>query len=152
MSGKVGRPLEERLWAKVAKGDECWEWSGGKNDKGYGLIGLRKKLYYVHRLSYEWHLGPIPDGMLVLHSCDNPACVNPSHLSLGTVQDNSNDMVERRRHRTHSMTHCKRGHLWEQSNIIVARSGTRTWQRCKACHKQQCRNTYIKRINRMKNG
>ena len=78
----------------------CWAWQGCKHPQGYGLI--RNMPQYLaprlaHRVSWELHFGPIPDGMLVLHHCDNPACTNPQHLFLGSHQDNSDDMVAKGR-------------------------------------------------------
>lgn len=94
---------EERFWRKTEKAapDECWMWTGGGH-KFYGsfLIGGRgapRKL--AHRFSYELHKGPIPDGMLVMHICDNPRCVNPAHLKLGTPKQNMEDMFAKGRQR-----------------------------------------------------
>lgn len=91
----------ERFWRYVEKTDGCWIWTGKSlNQKGYGHIqlggkGTKHKL--SHRLSYEIHHGPIPDGMVVMHSCDNPTCVNPSHLSAGTQSQNILDAFSRGR-------------------------------------------------------
>jgi hypothetical protein len=94
-------PLEERFWPKVNKRgpDDCWEWQASRTPRGYGQIGLggNAKPIPAHRASYMLAHGRIPDGMHVLHSCDNPACVNPAHLRLGTHAENMRDKVERGR-------------------------------------------------------
>jgi predicted XRE-type DNA-binding protein len=94
--------LEQRLWNKTIKGgpDECWEWQGSKHRFGHGRIGAgpgTRRLLYTHRLSWEIHNGPIPEGMCVLHRCDNPPCSNPDHLFLGTKADNTADMKSKGR-------------------------------------------------------
>ena len=94
--------LAERFWAKVEKKvqDDCWEWQGTRNNNGYGQIGKGARgsgLLYAHRVSWELASGPIPKGMCVLHHCDNPGCVNPAHLFLGTMADNMRDMVDKGR-------------------------------------------------------
>ena len=92
--------LEIRFWAKVHKTDSCWLWTGGKLERGYGVIraaGQGSGIYLAHRLAYEWHYGPIPHGLLVCHSCDNPSCVNPEHLFLGSNADNHWDMIRKKR-------------------------------------------------------
>lgn len=89
-----------RFWAKVDKSGDCWEWQGIRQRQGYGRVRRDKKLVYAHRLAYELTYGPIPDGLLVCHHCDNPPCCNPAHLFLGTNADNMRDCAEKRRHFT----------------------------------------------------
>lgn len=77
---------------------ECWEWSGCRFSTGYGCVTVEGKNAGAHRVVWSMHNGmDVPDGLLVRHSCDNRACCNPYHLSVGTVQDNSDDMVSRSR-------------------------------------------------------
>jgi hypothetical protein len=77
----------------------CWLWMGWVDKQGYGgtWFGKRGPFWAAHRLSWTAHRGPIPAGLYVLHRCDNPACVNPGHLFLGTHQDNMDDMVRKGR-------------------------------------------------------
>jgi len=75
----------------------CWIYTGYKNECGYGRFRVAGKKTLAHRFSYEMRVGNIPDGMLVLHTCDNPACIKPEHLYLGKDKDNAGDMVDRKR-------------------------------------------------------
>lgn len=100
-------PLIERFWSYVSRSDDpdaCWSWTGALDTKGYGTITVRRvedlpegfehkssDLYFAHRLSYAMFVGPIPVGLDVLHTCDNPPCVKPAHLYPGTHQDNMAD-------------------------------------------------------------
>ena len=89
--------LEDRFWSKVNKNKSCWEWIGAKFSSGYGVIRVSGKSKRSHRVSYELNVGPIPEGMSVLHKCDNPVCVNPVHLFVGTQQDNMKDRGDKGR-------------------------------------------------------
>lgn len=89
-----------RFWSRVdASGGlgSCWPWMGGKKPDGYGSFWLNGGNALAHRFAYEQSRGPIPLGYLVMHSCDNPPCCNPAHLSVGTNDDNMADMVAKGR-------------------------------------------------------
>ncbi|NQW92538.1 MAG: HNH endonuclease [Polaromonas sp.] len=93
-------PLDERFFRQIEKTETCWLWLGRLVGKGYGMIGLGgagAKQVLSHRLSYQLHKGPIPDGMVIMHKCDNPRCVNPDHLEAGTQSQNIKDAIARGR-------------------------------------------------------
>lgn len=83
-------PLAERFWAKVKIADGCWEWRGSLN-RGRGVIAIDGQPQFAARVSWEMHNGPIPRSLKVCHHCDNPKCVRPEHLFLGTQRDNIQD-------------------------------------------------------------
>jgi len=83
--------LKDRILAKLDKTTECWIWSGAKNKKGYGVIGVKGSCKLVHRVFYEIHLSKSLTGFMVLHKCDNPPCCNPEHLYVGLHKDNMTD-------------------------------------------------------------
>ena len=101
----------KRFWDKVDVGldDECWNWTAFKR-AGYGRFRFNGKIYDAHRFAWLLMNGEIPDGMVVLHSCDNPSCCNLKHLSLGTQKENVADCIEKGRRASDKKTHCKYGH------------------------------------------
>jgi len=90
--------LSERFWEKVSKTDTCWLWTAGTTKSGYGSIRINGAAKRAHRVAYEMLVGPIPEGAVLLHSCDTPACVNPAHLSIGSQKENIHDAIEKGRH------------------------------------------------------
>jgi len=86
-----------RFWKYVFKSEKCWIWVGITRN-GYGRLRVNKHKISAHRFSYELHHGRIPDGLEVLHKCDMPPCVNPTHLFVGTTADNMMDMISKGRH------------------------------------------------------
>ncbi len=129
--------IEKRFFEKIKETlfHGCWEWTAAKNQDGYGYFDNMR----AHRYSYELQYGKIPDGALVLHSCDNPGCVSPFHLSFGTPLSNMQDKVSKGRLRNgkENQTHCKYGHeLFGENLYINATSGHR---QCKTCTSKICK-------------
>jgi hypothetical protein len=121
--------LEERFWPKVTKAASCWIWTGARTTSGYGTIRFGRPdrvTYLAHRLSYTWHVGPIPDGLVIDHLCRNRACVNPEHLD--PVPQSVNMNRSRR-------PMCRRGlHAMTDDNITPTSKGSRS---CTACIKEK---------------
>jgi hypothetical protein len=112
------RALRERFLEKIRKTENCWEWTAAKNSDGYGIIGVGGHgTVRAHRLAYKLFVGPIPEGKQVLHRCDNPGCINPSHLWIGMDADNQADSVAKGRH-ARGESHGRSKLSWSQVQEI----------------------------------
>lgn len=137
----------------------CWEFFGLRNRQGYGQIRADGRNWGVHRLMYTLTNGPIPDGLFVLHSCDNPPCFNPDHLRVGTTQQNTFDSVLRGRHGLSGPTKpyssrgsaspwmCVHGHPMTGDNVYVSPRG----RKCRTCH-QDRRDRYAAKLASQSDG
>lgn len=140
----IWAPAEDRLWGRLDRLESgCWEWTGSRNEDGYGVIQIAGSPTKAHRAA--WVLsgrGPIPDGLLVMHACDNPPCCNPAHLRLGTVAENNADRHSKGRTVMptngpdfwRNKTHCPSGHPYSGDNVRLRPDGRR---RCAACYRER---------------
>ena len=98
MKNYIIRPEDgDTFWPKVDKTPTCWNWTGSKERKGYGRFGFRRNgkslMFAAHRFAYQITVGPIPDGMIIDHTCHAPGCVNPSHLRVATYKQNNENLL-----------------------------------------------------------
>ena len=131
MSDSLGLtvPEQRRFFDKIAVGDECWEWTAKTSREGYGHFSLRSREYLAHRISYEYFVGTISDGLTIDHLCRNPGCVRPDHLEAVTMRENvlRGDGPTARNARK---THCIHGHPFDEKNTHLLKDGRR---HCRAC-------------------
>lgn len=131
-----------RFWPHVEKSDGCWTWKGRRNRTSYGILSDHHATRLAHRLSYAIAFGLVPEGMQVLHKCDNPSCVRPDHLFLGTPADNARDKCAKGRAlRRVPVTHCVRGHELSGENLFFAtQDNGQPSRRCRACNRMHALN------------
>src|SRR5689334_12116829 len=146
--GKVLGTLVDRFWEKVHRTETCWEWKGSRSKPmGYGRITTRNgSVELAHRISWMLFRGDIPTGQYVLHHCDNPPCVNPEHLFLGTYSDNNLDMAHKGRHWQVIKTVCRNGHPFDIANTYRTNKGHR---QCRKCRNASVAANYRKKMARL---
>lgn len=126
---------DERFDAKVRRGPDCWEWTGARTAPGwhgiFAVVATKPVVKVVaHRYAWERSFGPVSAGLSVLHACDNPACVRPEHLMIGTQAANMRDASRKGRMARTPATTCKRGHSFEGNTYIHPATGRRSCHQC----------------------
>lgn len=134
-----------RFWGKVKTGEEdaCWEWTAYRNPRGYGLFLLRGVQTLASRAAWLLTRGAIPKDHVVCHRCDNPPCVNPHHLWIGTDGDNVRDAATKGRLHGQLKTHCPQGHPYDEANTYWE-PGFVGRRACKTCRYKRMREFYLK--------
>jgi len=126
MSWPTPKPVSERLASKyVVDESGCWLWTATRDARGYGKVSREGRMALAHRVSYELHVGPIPDGLTLDHLCRVRHCVNPAHLEPVAHAENV-------RRGAAVQTHCRKGHPFDEANTHIDKRG---WRECRACHR-----------------
>ena len=120
--------------SRMVNTNDCIIYEGSFDKDGYGKTVHEGRDVRAHRLSWEHEFGPIPDGLWVLHHCDNPPCINTDHLFLGTALDNARDCTSKNRNIQKNKTHCYKGHEFNEKNTRFTKTGHRHCRPCMAAH------------------
>jgi hypothetical protein len=129
---EISDDTERRFWQYVDKSGECWLWTGFVTRSGYGQFSLSStRPMRAHRVAYLIARGAIPKGLFVCHRCDNPRCVRPDHLWLGTPADNMHDAQEKGRKPSLARNGCSRGHPFTPDNFYRFKDGTYQCRQCR---------------------
>lgn len=125
-----------RFWSYVDKSGTCWLWTGSRDINGYGRFFCKAmhphRTRMAHRFAFQRFVRSLAPGECVMHTCDNPPCVNPEHLRAGSIADNNEDMFNKGRAWQCRVTHCPRGHEYTEANTS---RGTRGGRVCVACRR-----------------
>jgi hypothetical protein len=132
----LGKAIYARFWSKVKvlKKRQCWEWQPSVNSGGYGRMSVNGKPEAVHRISFEYFNGPIPNGLWIDHTCMNRKCVNPYHLRAVTPQVSCTENTNGTAARNKVKTHCPRGHEFSKENTRIGVNGDRRCKRCESVY------------------
>lgn len=142
----ISEEVIERFWSHVVKSDGCWIWTAGTyKHGGYGLISIGDRNHRTHRVAWILANGEIPEGLFVCHHCDNPPCVRPDHLFLGTNLDNMRDSNQKGRLTKGS---CRRGHALTPENSVLRNNRQGSYRVCRTCEQAKWRRKYYKSIGK----
>lgn len=145
---EYGKKSKDRLLSKIKlsksqhyEGTVCWNWTDFKDKDGYGKFSFNGKSRIAHRISYELHLGKIPDGLTLDHLCRNTSCINPIHLEPTTSKENTMRGISPSA-KNAAKTHCKRGHEYTPQNTWIVNSVSGKGRVCKICNRMRERELY----------
>lgn len=140
--------LQRLMTGVIVTQSDCWERPGSTNRKGYTWFCMNNKGGFAHRAMFEIAIRPLKRGECVCHTCDNPRCINPSHMWAGTKGQNTADMHKKRRSRNRTTTHCCHGHEYTEANTYWSKGSHGPKRNCRECARIRMRSPkYRERAN-----